>query len=432
MRYKGYVVTYTGELLKVNKENYFLNGICREELEQADIYEVNKEFGRRNLYAVSSGAKCDEAGDELSLLVVDIMKGFFGSDFANEYQSYFSMANSAIYSHIFEKTDEHFEVDTSVLYIQNDIATVYNIGDMPVFYFETGKLKKISGDSPQTVEIEKDIQNKKGEVHTQVLKKDNIPYLGFFDEEYENVPYESQNIKLNKNAFFVLCSKAVSDVVGEKNIEAVLADKSIKDKDKAARIMDIAIEKKPDANYTVQVVQADKGIPITETEARSVFAWVAVALFCVAVCFSSSYIVKAITGIVDSSKAFFESLINKEVEPDGDLIWIPKEDSIEQQNEMPQGIKDSGNIENVDNTNDNIAPSVPVVTAPQTDNVTNKQKPVEKPQTPSVKTEAEEQEPSKTEAEEQTPSQTEPVVEVPGTTVPPETHEEVELPIDLN
>ena len=31
MRYKAYVATHAGESQKVNKDNYFLNGICREE-----------------------------------------------------------------------------------------------------------------------------------------------------------------------------------------------------------------------------------------------------------------------------------------------------------------------------------------------------------------------------------------------------------------
>lgn len=414
MRYKGYAVTYTGELLKVNRENYFLNGVCKEEPERSDVYDENNDFGRRNLYAVSSGVKCDEDGAELAFLAVDLMKGYFGVDFAKEFRAYFNAANSAINGHILEKSGEHFEVDTSLLYIENDTATVYNIGDMPVFYFEQGKLKRLSGDAPKTVEVEKNIYDKSGGAHTRVLKRSNIPYLGFSDEECEPVPYVSQSIKLKKKAFFVLCSKSVCDVVGEKIIERVLADKEVKSTDKATRIMDIAIEKNPSGNYTVQVVRVDKGIPVTDSDAKSVGLWTAVALLCAALYFTSPYIVTAITDIVDSSKAFIENYVGKEVEPDGDLKWIPRdtEEEEEQQSEEPED-----EIIESDVNTETAKPAAPATAAPPANN-----KP--KPQKPAVQ-QPEEQTP-------QTPAEPKQEVELPGTTAAPETDNEVELPIDFN
>lgn len=419
MRYKGYVVTYAGELLKVNKENYFLNGICRDESEQPDVYDSNKNFGRRNFYAVSSGVKCDEDGDELSLIAVEMMKGYFGVDFAKECRSYFDTVNSAINGHILKKSGGHFEVDTSVLYIENDIATVYSFGDMPVFYFEQGKLKKLSGEAPKTVEIEKNVHDNRGTVHTQVLERDNVPYLGFSGEECEIVPYVSQGIKLKKKAFFVLCSKSVYDVVGEKNIEKILADKQLKDEYKATRIIDIAVEKEPGGNYTVQVVRVDKGIPVTDSDLKSVGIWTVIALLCAALYFTSPYIVKAVSGMVDTTKTFIESYISKDVEPDGELKWIPRVPEVDEEpSEKPEADEENGEQSNA------AATTNPVVTAPQTSNTPKPQRPAASQQKPAVQTPQEQNT--------QAPAEPEPEVELPGTTAPPETNEEVELPIDFN
>lgn len=418
MRYKGYVVTYAGEALKINKENYFLNGICRENLDQPDIFQINKDFGRRNFYAVSSGVKCDKNGDELSQIAVDVLKGFYGADFAEEGRSYFDMANSAINSFVFEKRDGHFEVDTSVLYIENDIATVYNFGDVPVFYFDKGKLKKLSGDAPETVEIEKNVYDNNGTVSTQVLKKHNIPHLGFMDEEGETVPYVSESIKLKHKAFFVLCSKAVYDVVGEKAIADVLADKQLKGGNKAARIIDLAVKEKPEGNYTALVVCVDKGIPVTDSDARSVGIWATIALLCAVLYFTSPYILSAVSVVAESTKAFIENYFGEDDEPNEDIKW-PRDDMEEHQ----QSEDTEENAENGEQSDD-VGVSIPETEVPQTNSTPNTQRPTISQSAPAEQ-KTEEQKP-----EQQTGPQ--PEVELPGTTTPPEINEDVELPIDFN
>ena len=177
MRYKSYVATYSGNDKNVNNDNYLMNGIHREDLKQLNCCEENQDFRRRNLYAVSSGINCDEAGDELSLVAVELLRPFFGADFKKAYGDYFSMSNGAMNSRIFEKKHGRFEVGTSVLFIENDVATVFNIGDLPVYFFENGSMKKISGKAPETVRIEKNSIDDEGELQTEVIEKKNIPYL---------------------------------------------------------------------------------------------------------------------------------------------------------------------------------------------------------------------------------------------------------------
>ncbi len=434
MRYKGYVVTYAGGLLKVNKENYYLNGITREDPDSTDVYDMNRDFARRNIYAVSSGIKCDEDGDELSSIAVELMKNYATSNFAEDNQTYFTMLNSAINGQTLKKNDGHFEVDTSVLYIESDVASVYNIGDMPVFYFSKGKMEKLSGTHPKTIEIEKNIYENKWKIHTQVIEKTNTPYLGFPGNEYETVPYASQKIKLKEKAFFLMCSKSVCDVLGEETIEKIFADKHINRRKKAGQIVDMAIEKNPDGNYTVQVISVNKGIPLAHTDAKSLATWLVLVLFCIPLNFAGPYIVNGINGIVESGKAFIDKYIVQDDEPDRDLVWIPKDDKEEEKpNEKPEE-----NEEN-DGKSDADATSKPVETAPQKDNTPKSynpvmQNPVTRPKNPVVQNPVE-QKPVEQEQQEQKaepPAENNPVVELPGTTVPPEKNEEVELPIDFN
>jgi len=420
MRYNGYVVSYSGGPLKINKENYFLNGVYREDLEQSDVCDINKDFARRNIYAISSGVKCDEDGDELSSISVELMRNYSTSDFAKEYQTYFSMLNSAIKGQTLKKTGEHFEVDTSVLYIESDVASVYNIGDMPVYYFNKGKMEKLTGDPPKTIEIEKNIYENKWKIYTQVIEKTNIPYLGFPGNEYETVPYVSPQIKLRGNAFFVMCSKSVIDVLDEEILKKILADKQINKKKKAEQIVNMAIEKNPEGNYTVQVICVKRGIPLAHSDVKSLGSWMVLALLCLPLYLAGPYITNAVNGIVDTTKAFVEKYITKDDEPSNDLIWIPKEkDEEKPEEEQPEEAEEKSEQNNVTlSTN-------PLVT----NSPTKPRSPITIPQNPLV------QKPVEEEVQQQNvepPVQPEQVVELPGTTAPVETNKEVELPIDFN
>ncbi len=414
MRYTGYVVTYSGGLLKVNRENYFLNGIYRDDLDRSDVYDINKDFARRNIYAVSSGVKCDEDGDELSLIAIELLKNYATGDFKKDNLAYFSMLNSAVNGQTLKKNGEHFEVDTSVLYIENDAATVYNFGDMPVFYFTKGKIERLSGTSPKTIEIEKSIYENKWKIYTQVIEKTNIPYIGFMGNDFETVPYESKKIKLRKKGFFVMCSKSVCDLLGEETIEKILADRRIKSKKKAIQMVDMAIGKNPEGNYTVQVIKVNRGIPVTNSDMKSLGIWLALVLLCVPLYFSGSYIVDAVNGFVESTKTFIETYITKEAEPDSDLVWIPKDTEEKTEGKPEEGEENDEQSETVEKTK-------PTETAPQSANTSRPQKPAVKPQKPAVHEQ-------RTEA----PAEPKQEVELPGTTTPPETSQEVELPIDFN
>ncbi len=323
MRYKSYVVTYAGDLQKVNRENYFLNGIYKEDDNEISYYDGNREFGIRNLYGISSGVKCDEAGEVLSLIAVELMKDFVGQDFGKENRNYFEYANSAINSQIFDKSGEHFEVDTSVLYIENDVATVYNIGNAPVFYFNEKEMKKLSGSVPEFAEVERKFRDKNGEIVSETVKKKTIPYMGYRNDGLEAVPFSSEPMKIKTRGFFVLCSQAVIDTVGQDRVFQILKDKKIKNSDKAAKIVEAAIEKKPDGTYTVEIVQVGRGIPVAASDLRSLVTLILVTGACVSLFLMGSFFIDPIVNFTEYCKMIVKSIGENE-ESDFELRWIPK------------------------------------------------------------------------------------------------------------
>ena len=353
MRYKGYVVTYIGETKKVNNDNFFLNGFCKDNIHESFLYERNKEFRSRNLYAIVSGAKCDSLGDELAYTAVDILGNFYVADFESVNREFFHVLNTAVTSQALERTEQHYELDMSILSIDRDTAMAYNMGDLPVFYYENGKISNLIGTPPQQIHMEKDYLDDHGIVKTVSVIRKNVPYIGMLDPETEVVPYTSQKVRLTKKSFFVLCNKNVADAVSEDEIKKVLENKSIKNKHKALAILDKAIKCDPDGDYTVEVIVVNRGLAISETEMKGMGKWLVAAGLCVILCYNGSFIIRGIASITNSIKTFISEVSkDEEVSPADDLKWIPfdqreKEETQEEESAQEEYIEEPVQEEDV-------------------------------------------------------------------------------------
>lgn len=398
MRYKAYVATYACESQEVNKDNYFLNGGCREDVQELICFAENKNFRSRNLYALASGTKNAVKGEEAAYLSLDVLKGFYGADFKKENRTYFGFANSAVKSLIFEKKQDEFEVDVSIIYIGNDVATVYNMGDAPVFYFKDGSLRKLTGEVPKFVEDEKVFRDDDGEWQTVLEKKDTIPYIGFSGEG-EAVPHTSDSIKLKGNGIFLMCSKSVMDILNENEIIDVLKDKNIKTRDKTVKIIELATEKQPDGNYTAEIIETKRGISVGSDDTSSLVKWLAVVAACVVFSVSFNFVVNSIGSAINGIKTFVSQKMPAR-EVINSPVWIPKVVEKEPEKET---VEEKDKQKEVDE-------KIPQVTKP---------KPVSKP---SNKTP--DNQPSSTKKPAESTNQDVPVQK--------EMNTDVELPIDFN
>ncbi len=333
MKSRGYAVTYAGESQDYNKENYFLNGICKEDLESLSCCTMNKDVRSRNMYAVSSAVNSSVAGVDLAYIAVDVLKGFFGSDFKIDNNEYFNIANNAITSHVFESGNSKFDVDSSIVYLDKNVATVYNIGDAPVFFFENGKLERLSGQVPSSIEVQKTFYDDYGNLKIRMVEKPTAKHLGVMDDSREVVPFVSRSISLKNNCAFVLCSEALADTVGQDVIKKILADKNIKEADKAVQIVNRAVEIDPEGNYTIVVVEVTKGIPIALAELKSLYRWSAIAVACLFFCMFGTNIATGVGNFIKSVQSVFDYYsIGEKDEADAPL-YVPEKNADEQQSD---------------------------------------------------------------------------------------------------
>lgn len=343
MRYKSYVATYAGNPEKLNRENYYLNGVFGDNFDADITVAENSEFGRRNLYGLVSGIKSGDLGAELAYMIAGLMHEYFGEDFDAEHGSFFEFANSAINSRIFEAPDDMVDMDVSAVYIRDNRVKVFNMGDVPVFLIQKDGMRKLTGDIPEKIEIPKVYFDENGEIATEVIVKKTVPRLGVFDENCETVPHVSEFIKLDKKSYFVICSKALSDLLGEDKISEIILDKNVSDKNKATFMIDVATKENPQGNFMVEVIVATPGLAIGHKDSVNLARWVGVALICGTLWLTGPAIAEGISNLVDITKNFIGNYIpEKELEQKGPR-WVPwQKDEPEKEEENTESDKMSG------------------------------------------------------------------------------------------
>jgi len=133
-------------------------------------------------------------------------------------------------------------------------AVASNVGDSKVFLFRKEVLKKISEDHNQAQSLVNLglITEEEARIHKDKSKL--TQYLGIFQEEMVLEPYVTDNIILEKEDIFLICSDGLTDMLSYTDIAQILkTDISLKDKCK--KLVNNANNKGGNDNITVVLAQ---------------------------------------------------------------------------------------------------------------------------------------------------------------------------------
>ncbi len=260
MKFESFAVTSNGDSNGINQENYFLNGFCKEEISAEEAYDSNISFGKRDIFAVSDGSKSAASGEEAAFLSVNMLRDFLGTDFRYTNESYFVTANNEVAGKIFENGGKEERVDMAVLYINRRRATVYNMGESSVFFFNGEKIRKISGIVPETVETEESVVDEFGNMIIETVEKDTAKLLGADPEMYAVSPHISDEIKITGKSAFLLCTKRITENISQETITEILKNKRANIDEKVSEIMGRAQKDGAQPNATVMLIKAKKGL----------------------------------------------------------------------------------------------------------------------------------------------------------------------------
>lgn len=215
MVYESAVLSHVGCSRKNNEDNYYLNGIYREDVNK-DITEFAELQARQKILAgVFDGAGGADYGERASLLAAYGLSGYqegFSLETLNG--RYLPLVNHMIHNEM-DKNTCIMGTTMALLHLDNDNASVYNIGDSRVYLIRDGRLLQITYDH-----VNVSINNYNNNMEKQNKHCNNnmlVKYLGMKDEK-ELKPYYKENIPVQAGDVFMACSDGLYNMLSEDEI----------------------------------------------------------------------------------------------------------------------------------------------------------------------------------------------------------------------
>lgn len=388
MKFESFAVTSAGAFSETNRENYFLNGFCKDDVTKREAFGENLAFGKKDIYAVADGSESAASGEEAAFSVVNILRDFLGSEFTHTYKMFFGVANDDIAGRIFKNNAQKEYADMAVLYINRRKARVYNIGESKVFMLDGNKLRELSGKVPQTIEVEESRVDDEDNVIIETLEKKVGKQLGVDTEEYAVCPYVSEPIKISKNTVFLMCSKGITENVNEESIKDILKDKSLPIDEKVSRIVQNSVNSGGKSDATAVIIQSKRGFDFSWVKSKA-FVFIVALMILALIAFTSRDI------IYRSARYFFnvyirydEVIESVELDPwtpidvpiteeeSEELTWIPENNEEQKVPEASPSPQPAANKQTTNRTNRNTGkrtnattPTTPVVPPENTETV---------------------------------------------------------------
>lgn len=216
------VASDIGKVRERNEDNFYLCGRIRSREESAGVF-CKDDTGRDTyLYAVCDGMGGELCGDLASEIAVKALDRF-KDDFDLSAESYFEYANETVCREI-RRQGGRMGTTFAGLWINDEKARVYNVGDSRIYLFRNGQLMQLSEDHTQAQLMYKQGLISREEVKTHPFRNRLTQHIGIFPEELELVPHAVVNIRLQPGDRFLLCSDGLTDMLGDDEIRTLIAE----------------------------------------------------------------------------------------------------------------------------------------------------------------------------------------------------------------
>ncbi len=258
-------VTNVGKVRGNNEDNYYINGKYKASTEvNNDEYDDNN--ARENyIFAVCDGMGGEAYGELASLIGVETITKFSAKKFNEHIYDYIECANKSVCNEIENNDGARIGSTVALLYIDNEKVYGWNIGDSRIYIFRSGSLKQLSRDHTQAQSMVDMGLLKAEDMNSHKGKHKLTQHLGIFPDELIIQPYEMEEIQLNKDDVFILCSDGLTDMLNDNEIEEIVS-KETTAHNIASKLVDVAVEKGGKDNTTVIAL---KITDITENRTKS-------------------------------------------------------------------------------------------------------------------------------------------------------------------
>lgn len=257
MKCKTVICSSVGMKRKINQDNFYVNGIINKNQKKT----VLKSFFSSNqeqVLCVCDGMGGEKYGEIASYIAVKKIINYKNkysnlfTHFSEYVESYVQSANNALCAFINENNGERSGSTMALLCIspQQKEAVAANLGDSKVFLFRKKELRKVSEDHNQAQSLVNLGIISEDEARTHKDKSKLTQHLGIYSYEMILEPFISDNIIIEKNDLFMICSDGLTDMLSYEEISKILSEK-IPPKKKCRKLVEKANEHGGDDNITV-------------------------------------------------------------------------------------------------------------------------------------------------------------------------------------
>lgn len=252
----SFLCTHAGNVRKNNEDDFFMNGLTLDgaagQTGKEGILKKRECTDAVQLYAVCDGMGGQAAGEEASALGVRLMERLLadvsaGGDVRAATDRYTAAANDAVVA-----LHKNAGSTLVMLCIRKNTATVAWLGDSRAFLLRGGELHRLTQDHTEEQRMLRLGLQPAGSRARNSLTR----YLGMDAPGLVVTPSYAQEIDLQKNDAFLLCSDGLTNPVEEEKIAEILRS----DEQPARGLVENALKAGGTDNVTALVVRIAKQI----------------------------------------------------------------------------------------------------------------------------------------------------------------------------
>lgn len=234
MRIEYAVISHEGNIRKSNEDNYFLNGIIKENVFENRKREKEDRKGKRFVFSVCDGMGGEDYGEIASLCSVKAMKVFEKLDLSKQsLEQFLAIAKNTMKKQLTNDNTEECGTTITIIMFYKNIAYAVNLGDSRIYLFRKENLIPLSKDHTQA-----QLMIEHGMLTLEEAKKHKTwhiltRYLGVKTEVFADDFYYQKPFKIEKEDIFLLCSDGLTDMLTERKLKECIQ----KDQNKKAEIL---------------------------------------------------------------------------------------------------------------------------------------------------------------------------------------------------
>ncbi len=266
MKLKACGISDLGKVRKNNEDNFLINSFYKNNPAQKKIQQNDSDQRKQYLYAICDGMGGEEYGEQASWLAIKKLAEFVNKPLDELIDQYIDQANQAICDFSAAQGGVRSGTTAAILYLKDNLAHIYNIGDSRIYLWRENTLKLLTVDHSKAWQMAEigilDFEAAEKHPSRHILTQ----HLGLNPAEINLNAHKVSPFPVQKKDLFLLCSDGLNDMLDKREIAAILqSSDSVQGKSQA--LIQAALDKGGRDNVTVilaeveeaQEIKADQG-----------------------------------------------------------------------------------------------------------------------------------------------------------------------------